>query len=223
MSDRNNILIFAAHPDDEILGCGGVIQKYREEGLSAVVCIVTDGSSSQYKDPTILDKKKKESALANQQLKTDKVIYLNFPDMKLDTVSHVELNKALEDICSMVKPRIIFTHSATDLNNDHLLINKSTQIITRPTSDKKYLKEVFEYETLSSTEWNIRSVFKPNTFFDIEKYIDKKIEAFKLYKTENRKYPHPRSPEGIRTLARYRGLQSGYKYAEAFRLLRSFR
>ena len=223
MSEKNNILIFAAHPDDEILGCGGVIQKYKEEGQIVIVCIVTDGSSSQYKDSTILDKKRKESVLANQQLKTDKVIYLNFPDMKLDIVSHVELNRALDNVCSMVKPRIIFTHSATDLNNDHLLINKSTQIITRPTSDKKYLKEVFEYEILSSTEWNIRSVFKPNTFFDIEKYIDKKIEAFKVYKTENRKHPHPRSPEGIRALAMYRGLQSGYKYAEAFKLLRSFR
>jgi len=219
---KNKILILAAHPDDEVLGCGGVIQKHKKEDANIFVCIITDGSSVQYPNNTqIALKKKKECELANKILDVDHLIYLDLPDMQLDTIPHFELNKKLEIIIEKIKPNIIYTHSPNDLNKDHFLINQSSMIVTR--LRKPYLKEIYEYEVLSSTEWNRNSIFIPNTFVNITDFIEKKIESFKKYQTEIRKYPHPRSEEEIKILARYRGIQSGYKYAEAFKLVLSYK
>lgn len=218
----NRILILAAHPDDEVLGCGGIIQKYKEENSLVFVCIVTDGSSTQYpNNPGIVKQKEKQCKLANNILGVDKVIRLNFPDMKLDTIPHFKLNQKLEEVVESIKPNILYTHSSLDVNKDHLLINQSTQVVIRP--GKLYLKKVYEYEVLSSTEWQKNYAFNPNSFVDITRFIKTKIEAFKAYQTEIRTYPHPRSQEGIEILAKYRGLQAGYKYAEAFKLLVSYR
>ena len=216
------VLVLAAHPDDEVLGCGGILQKYKNEDSSKVyVCIITDGSSTQYLgDKTIAVKKDRECDNANKLLGVDEVIRLNFPDMNLDTVPHFKLNLKIEEVVEKVKPNILFTHSSADINKDHFLINQSTMVIIRP--GKSYLENIYEYEVLSSTEWQRNSTFTPNTYVDITSYIKTKIESFKQYETEVRNYPHPRSPEGVEILAKYRGLQSGYLYAEAFKLLMSY-
>jgi len=215
------ILVFAAHPDDEVLGCGGIIQHFVKEGSNVVVCILTDGWTTQYSDNPILgNKKKSESVFANKLLGVDKVIQLDFPDMKLDQVSHAEINKKLQQIIDEVKPEIIFTQSNSDLNLDHQQLYLSTMVATRP--GNKYLKKVYTYEVGSSSEWNPQEAFIPNVFFDISSFIDKKIESFQEYKSEIRDFPHPRSAEGIRVLAKLRGMQSGYKFAESFKLIRSY-
>lgn len=216
--DSKKILILAAHPDDEVLGCGGVIQRYKESKNEIYVCIVTDGSSTQYSgNKKIARQKDVECEKANKLLGVKRVFRLNFPDMKLDTIPHFEVNNKINEIVEKIKPNVIYTHSSLDVNKDHYFVNQSTQVVVRP--GKSYLVKVYEYEVFSSTEWARDKAFIPNTFVNIEKYIDKKIEGFKKYRTEVRKYPHPRSPEGIKSLAKYRGLQSGYKYAEAFRLV----
>lgn len=219
---NNKVLILAAHPDDEVLGCGGTIRKYKEENSKVFVCFVTDGSSTQYAyNPKLIRQKEKECELANKILGVDEIIKLNLPDMKLDTIPHFKLNQKLEKVIDEIKPNILYTHSSTDINKDHFLINLSTLITIRP--GKLYLEKVYEYEVLSSTEWQRNSAFIPNSFVDITRFIDLKIKSFTKYKTEIREYPHPRSPQGIRTLAKYRGIQSGYKYAEAFKLLLEYK
>ena len=183
---NNKVLILAAHPDDEVLGCGGVIQKHKEENSRVFVCFVTDGSSTQYADNSkIVRQKNKECKLANKILGVDKIMRLNLPDMKLDTLPHFKLNQKLEEIIDKIRPNILYTHSSTDINRDHFLINQATLIIIRP--GKSYLEKVYEYEVLSSTEWQRNSAFIPNSFVDIASFIDTKIEAFKEYKTEIRK------------------------------------
>jgi LmbE family N-acetylglucosaminyl deacetylase len=223
MNKKNKVLIFAAHPDDEILGCGGVIQKYVVAGDQVFVCIVTDGSSSQYpEDNNIANLKDKQCKKANKYLGVTKVIRLNFPDMKLDTIPHIELNNKLNEITEVVKPNIIYSHSSVDLNKDHVCISESLSVVTRP--NKGNLEKVYEYEVLSSTEWSRRLAFRPNTFEAFDRSImRKKQKAFGHYTTEVRNYPHSRSLEAIEVLAKYRGLQMGAQYAEAFELIINYR
>ena len=214
----NRVLVLAAHPDDEVLGCGGVIQKYKKDNSEVYVCIITDGSSSQYKNNDEIAKQKdKECVAANKLLGVNEVIRLNFPDMNLDTVPHFKLNLKIEEVVEKIKPNILYTHSSADVNKDHVLVNQSTMVVARPGKD--YLKEVYAYEVLSSTEWFRNSPFQPNVFVNIEPFIKKKIKAFLKYETETRPYPHPRCKKGIETLAQYRGLQTGKKFAEAFELI----
>lgn len=215
------MLIFAAHPDDETIGCGGAIQKHAAEGYAVTVCIVTDGSSSQYpNDAEKARSKADECDAAMRMLGVSDVIRLELPDMKLDTVPHADLNNRLEEVVNRVKPSVIYTHSRLDLNKDHAAIAESIDVVCRP--GKPFLRKVLAYEVLSSSEWSKMGMFDPNVFIDIGSYLDKKIAAFKSYKTELRPYPHPRSPEGLKILAQYRGLQAGMKAAEAFTLIQSY-
>jgi LmbE family N-acetylglucosaminyl deacetylase len=213
-------LILAAHTDDDILGVGGTIQYLKDKDYKIVVCRITDGSSTQYdKNPELQEQREKEYLEAIRILNIDEIVKLGFPDMKLDSVPHFLLNRKLSEVVENIKPNVIFTHNKNDLNKDHQLIHDSTLVISRPLN--KYLKKVFSFEILSSSEWNFENPFIPTHFIDISKYLDKKIKAFFSMKTELREYPHPRSPEGIKVLAQYRGMQSGYKYAEAFKIIRS--
>jgi len=193
---NNKVLILSAHPDDEILGCGGVIQKHKEENDQISVCIVTDGCSSQYPDDEVIaNQKNAETQKVKQFLKIDNYFYLDFPDMKLDSVAHLDINKEISKIVSKIKPQIIYTHSPTDLNMDHRQVYYSTEVVTRPLNNY------------------------PNTFVNIKPYINKKIKALSFYESETRDYPHSRSLKGIEILAQYRGLQTGLEFAEAFRLV----
>jgi len=219
---NKKVLIFAAHPDDEILGCGGTISVLSKEGYEIFTCVVTDGETSRRPKNSInaIKKKKEECSKANKIIGVKEVIFLGLPDMKLDTIPHMDLNKAMEEIINRIKPSIIFTHSPIDLNNDHVLIFHATMVTCRP--DKGFIEKIFSYEVLSSTEWSHTGQFDPNVYINLEQNVlNRKIRAFKIYHNELRKYPHPRSEEGIITLAQYRGMQAGQKYSEAFRLIKS--
>lgn len=215
------VLILAAHPDDEILGCGGVMAKYSKQGYEIHVGIVTDGSSTQYAgNESLALQKIRECEEANAMLGVKKVHYLNLPDMRLDTLAHVEINKKIEELVNLLKPHIIFTHAADDINMDHREVFKSTMVATRP--GRPHLERVYTYEVPSSSEWNVNQPFIPNVFIDISSSIKKKVEAFSVYKSEIREYPHPRSGEGIEAYSKYRGIASGMKYAEAFNLIKEY-
>jgi len=220
-TNSQNILILAAHPDDEVLGCGGVIQYYTSRKDNVYVCVVTDGSSSQYQGDIKKAQAKDQQTLRVQKfLGIKEFIRLDFPDMKLDTIAHIDINRKLENVINQIKPSIIYTHSSTDVNLDHILVYQSTKVVTRP--GKPFLDQVYSYEVLSSTEWSRDNPFNPNTYFDISSYIEKKVKAFNLCRTEIRPYPHPRSAQGVKSLAKYRGIQSGFKYAESFQLIVSY-
>lgn len=218
---RKKIIVFSAHPDDETLGCGGYIKKLSKKN-DPYVCIFTAGITSRekhnYKDTRTL---KKNALKAFKILGFKKNYFLNLDDNKLDNYPLLDLVKMTENIIKKVKPNIIFTHFPDDLNIDHKVVTNAVLTAARPIQNNNFLKKIFFYETLSSTEWSINQKFIPNTYIDIKDSIKFKINAMKSYKSEIRTFPHPRSVKGIEVLAQKRGSEVSLKFAEAFMLYRN--
>jgi len=221
------ILIIAAHPDDEILGCGGTIVRLVNEGNEAYTLILGEGITSRDEKR---DRKKRESEIkelkkqiyeANEIISVKKIFTFDFPDNRFDSVPLLEIIKKIEKIKNQIKPDIIFTHYKNDLNIDHKKTYEAVLTATRP-MEKEMVKTIYSFEILSSTEWNYPTTFSPNIFFDISKTLDKKIEAMKHYKNELHSFPHPRSIETIKSNAKTWGSKIGCQYAEAFELVKSF-
>lgn len=208
-------MVISAHPDDEVLGCGGTIARFTEEGNEAYVCIVCDGISARNRDDhNEMEKCSKESA---KILGVKEVYFLNFKDQRLDELPIIEINKAIEKIINKIKPEIVYTHYKGDLNKDHRIVSEATKVAVRPFSST--IKKLYEYEVMSSTEWGFDE-FRANTFVDITKTIAKKLDAFSKYKTETKEYPHPRSIEGLKVKSKQNGIKAGFEFAEAFILER---
>ncbi len=223
----SNILLVVAHPDDEVLGCGGTIFENTKAG-NRVWCLVLGEGITSRADLTVIQKKKllnllKNSAKnANRLLNVEKVILRNFPDNQFDSVPLLKIIHSIENIVEKFCPNVIFTHSLSDVNVDHRIVIKAVEAVVRP-GIRQYIEKVFSFEAPSSTDWNfIKKPFRPNVFVSLEKNsLDKKIGALKKYEGEIRKFPHPRSETYLRALATVRGGQSGYKLAEAFELIYS--
>lgn len=220
------VLVIAAHPDDEVYGMGGTIAKLASENNEVHVLIITDGCITQYRDKPnleeIIAKKKKEAENANKTLGVRKVHYGNLPDMRLDSISHVEINSIIEKVIKDVRPEVVFTHFYGDVNLDHQIVYKSTLVATRPIPGQP-VKELYCYKVPSSTEWSpqiITSIFMPNVLVDISEYYTKKEQAIKMYQTELRDYPHPRSIEYVKKCDGAAGIKFGINFAEEFMLLR---
>lgn len=225
---NKSVLIIAAHPDDDILGCGGYISKYRKFSEFRVI-FIAEGSSSRFEDVRSKEideaiKQRQNMAInALEVLGVDSFEFKNLPCGKLDQVPQLQINKIIENAIDEYKPSIVLTHSGRDLNQDHKIINHATLIATRPNSKSK-VNSVIAYEVLSSSELNYGEAFIPNLFEEITiNDLENKQTAMKCYPTEVGSFPFPRSDIGIETLARYRGMQSGFKFAEAFEILRIFR
>lgn len=218
----NKILIVVAHPDDEILGAGGTLIKHAENGDEVYCLILGEGAMSRSKaDKLTLEKLHAETRKAGEVVSFKEIFFADFPDNAFDTVSLLSIAKEVEKYLEKIKPEIIYTHHSHDLNIDHRLVFQAVLTASRP-CNKNCPAEIYTFETLSSTEWQIKyeESFQPNVYIGIEGSIDKKIMALKKYTSEIRDYPHPRSCEGIKILAQYRGLESGLRYAEAFCLIR---
>ena len=218
------ILVIAAHFDDEVYGCGGTIAKLVNEGHEIDVCVLTDSCSSQYKGHAheMIAQKKAESEEVNKILGIKETHTFDYPDMQLDTVPHVELNKAIEQCVIEINPEVVYTHHGGDVNKDHRLVFESTMVAVRPMEDSS-VKRVLCYEVPSSTEWappTPSNMFAPNVFVDIEDVVEKKIDAIKAYNSELREYPHPRSAENVINQAHLRGASVGLNAAESFMLIR---
>jgi LmbE family N-acetylglucosaminyl deacetylase len=235
-----NILVIAAHPDDEVLGMGGSIKKFTKKGDKVKIVILASGihsrRSSDYINKTrysvdkITQEKmqrqvedlQKDAKKASKILGVKDIEFLNFPDNEMDTVSNLEIVKVIEKIISDFQPSVVYTHSQYDINIDHRLSYFATLTATRPKSNTK-VKEVFSFEVPSSTEWYFPSSFSPNTFVDIEKELSVKIKALQCYKNEIEKYPHPRSIIALKAISQKWGSVSGFKNAEAFTLIRQLK
>ncbi len=220
------ILVIAAHPDDEVLGAGGTIAKLAADGMECHLLIVTDGSSSQYRDSNNLDEiiaaKKLETLNCANILSFKSIHYGGLPDMKLDAVPHVEINQVIEKVIDEVKPDTVFTHFWGDVNMDHQNVYKSTLVAVRPVMGQ-VVKELYCYRVPSSTEWTPNkedTMFMPNYFVDIHQYAEQKYKAFACYATELREYPHPRSVQYLRETDKAAGLRVGLLAAEEFVMLR---
>ncbi|MDD2362481.1 MAG: PIG-L family deacetylase [Oscillospiraceae bacterium] len=224
-----NILVIAAHPDDEVYGMGGTIARLAKEGCEVNVLIVTDGSTSQYRnDPNlkdILEAKKLETEMAKNVLGVKELYYGKLPDMRLDQTAHININQVIESTINLLNPDTVFTHFWGDVNMDHRCVYQSTLVAVRPTSEQ-CVKELYCYSVPSSTEWmplTAATAFLPNTFVDISAYTNQKEQAILAYKTELREYPHPRSVEAVRLKDKSAGINVGLPFAEEFILLRNLK
>jgi N-acetylglucosamine malate deacetylase 1 len=218
--ENKRILIIAAHPDDEILGCGGTIIKLKKSHKIQVV-FLTNGISARTKNKKSLIKRKSECLKLFKYLKIEKPIFLNFADNQLDKIPLLKIVKKIEKIIKKFNPMTVFTHYENCLNIDHQIAYKATITACRPL-EKMPVKKILSFEVSSSTDWAIfqKKNFQPNYFVDISNEVKKKLNSLKYYKSEMRKYPHSRSLKAVESLSRMRGASSGCKFAEAFILIR---
>ena len=216
---KKNIAAIFAHPDDEVLGCGGTLAKYSKLGNKVHILILSQGLTSRgSKSKKELNELKNHAISSSKELGANSISFENFPDNKMDSVPLLDVIKPIEKFIKKNKIKTIFTHDLYDLNIDHSIVNRAVTIAVRP-----FLNDINLYtcEILSSSECNFSSEnnFKPNTFVDIENTLEKKINAMNKYKTEIRNWPHPRSLKGIRYQAKMRGTQAGINLAEAFKCI----
>ena len=222
--DTGSVLIVVAHPDDEVLGCGGLIAKY-SHCIDFHVLFLCEGSTCRFSDPC------SPEALSAVESRNDCAIksltylgvktwkFINLPCGKLDQTPLLQINKEIESRISDVKPFMLITHSECDANQDHIKTLNSCLISTRPYSCP--VKAIISCEILSSTEWGFIKSFQPNLCCELsEAHITKKYQALSMYSSEIVPYPFPRSQLGVETLARFRGMQFGYHYGESYQLIR---
>lgn len=216
-----NILIIAAHPDDEALGCGGTILKHKKNGDQVSFLWMTDGVSARTEQTEgSMHVRHAGCQKAIDFIKPHKFIHENFSDNAMDKHPLLAITQAIESFILEVQPDIIYTHFVNDLNIDHCITARAVLTATRPGS-ATFVKEIYSFEVPSSTDWAVGSEqFRPDTFVDISNFIEEKIEYLKCYKEEMRDYPHTRSIENIMALNQLRGAHMNLKAAEAFMTLR---
>lgn len=221
-----NVLVIVAHPDDEILGQAGTIRRLVNEGVCCRAVIVAEGLTSRANKRNNADFEKLKELQDDARLSAKVVGYqsINFcelPDNRLDGMELLDVIKVVHEYIEKYNPDTIFTHHHGDLNIDHRIVCEAVLTACRPVKD--YTAErIYAFETASSTEWNYtyENPFCPNIYFDVTNTIQSKIDAIRCYRSESAIFPHPRSPEALISLAKYRGSNVGVKYAEAFMLLR---
>lgn len=215
------VLVVAAHPDDEILGMGGTIARHARAGDEVTVLWVTDGSSTQYTGrPEVVELKYGEAEAALRVLGARDWIRGGLPDMRLDTVPHVEVNRVVERAVEQTGAETVYCVHP-DVNRDHRAVFESTAVAARPRPGSP-VRRFLTYATLSGIEWTPapETTFVPTWFVDIGDSLDAKLEAFSCYGTEKRDWPHPRSGRAIRAWAESWGAAVGTAAAEPFLLIR---
>lgn len=224
---KKRILVVAAHPDDETLGCGGLISNFSKKGYEINTIIIGEGSSCRFKKDSTDSKiqkqireREKSCIKAIKILGGKRVKFFNLPCGRFDTISIIDIAKIIEREISIFNPDIVISHSNTDVNNDHRLTFQAVLQSTRPSINNN-VNMVLSFEVLSSTERNFNNNFNPNFFVKLNKNdIKKKQKALRCFKSESGKFPFPRSSKGIEVLANFRGLQCGSEFAESFQIIR---
>lgn len=229
MSAPRRLLVVCAHPDDEVLGCGGTVRRRVDEGWDAACVILTGGVGGRHGADEVETvaalqaSLRQEAAAAHEVLGFGRVELLGFPDNRLDLVSRMDLARALKPLVAELRPDVILTHHPGDYNWDHTRTFDAVMMAARPDPSEHAPSELYTFEVNSSTERACQSadrVFMPNTWVDIERTIERKKEALRCYASELRPYPHPRSETALDALSRKRGTEVGLAHAEAFHLVR---
>lgn len=223
----NRVLVIASHPDDEILGVGATIARHVANGDIAECVILGEGQTSRYQSreqagTEIVTQLHNDTLLAAKEIGYQNVYFANLPDNRFDQMDLLDIIKIVEERIDIFKPNIIYTHYEGDLNIDHQQTFRAVLTAARPVN-QYCVKEIYVYETLSSTEWNFsREIqgFKPNVFIDVENYFIHKVNAMKRYETELCEFPHPRSIRAMEIQAQRWGSVVGKNYVEAFELIR---
>ena len=224
------VLVVAAHPDDEVLGCGGTMARLAQEGHAVHIAIMAEGITSRHAERSAADAEQllrlhQQARSAAAMIGAKDVVLFKLPDNRLDTVPLLEVVKLVEELIQKLQPEVIYTHHPGDLNIDHAVVHRAVLTATRPQPGHG-VREVYAFEVLSSTEWafqQLAPLFRANVFVDVSKTLDAKIAGLACYDSETRKFPHPRSPEALRAAAARWGSVVGCEAAEAFELVRSFR
>lgn len=218
------ILFVVAHPDDEALGAGAFIHKISRQHKIGVVYMCSNVEQRSLRENDVIFLKQIEKS--NNILNINSVFKGDFPNIAMNTVPDFKKVAFIEKCIQNFHPDIIFTHHPGDLNTDHVETSKACQTAIRyyqRNGNENSIKELYFMEVLSSTEWNLGQntpIFNPNTFFEVSKEdMDSKLESLNAYGDVLRESPHPRSPESIFALAKYRGTQAQFKLAEAFQLV----
>ncbi len=221
---NESVLVVAAHPDDEVLGCGGTIARLSDEGYEVHVLIVAEGVTSRAEQR---DRKTKESELseltrcaraANAILGSASLQVRDLPDNRMDGVELLDVVKVVEAEIARLRPHLLLTHHGGDVNVDHRVLHEAVIVACRPQPEHP-VRQLLFFEVASSTEWRPPGVtgnFLPNCFYDIGPQLKRKLDALKAYSTEIRAFPHPRSVEAVEHLACWRGATVGCQAAEAF-------
>ena len=214
------VLVVAPHPDDETIGCGGTILSHRSKGHKVYWLVMTSMHHKYGWSEEKIAKRKKEIEKVSKIYKFSNSYQLNFPTNKLDNLPLDNLIKESHKIIKEIKPEIIYIPFHKDVHTDHQITAKVMQACLKWFRTSS-VKKVLMYETISETDFNFLSIdiFKPNVFVDISNFIEKKNEILKIYVSEMAKHPFPRNSQAIKSLAILRGIQSGYKFAEAFQLV----
>jgi len=215
------ILIVAPHPDDEVLGCGGTICRAIAAGHDVWVCIVTRGSPAIF-EHSFVERGRTEARAVHAELGVVDTLFCDFPAPMLDTIPRHQVSDALRGIIDSLAIDTVFIPHGGDIHFEHTIVAEAALVACRPIRGSS-VKRVYAYETLSETEWappQTSRAFIPNVFVDISGYIDAKLRAMNGYASQIQQAPHPRSAEGIQSLAKLRGLSIGCHYAEAFMLIR---
>lgn len=209
--NMKKVLVIASHMDDEILGCGGTINKHIEQGDEVSVLYICSKQSVRFGN-AILEERKAHARKVAELLQIKNIYFADLPLIMLDSIPQLDVVTAIEKVIFEVKPEILYCHPYEDINSDHRIVNQSAVVWCRP-SKTPFLKKVYFYEIFSSNP-----NFAPNYYVDISEQIDKKLEALSLYTTEIN--VQTRNIETTRAVAKYRGAEINVEYAEAFVLYR---
>jgi LmbE family N-acetylglucosaminyl deacetylase len=216
-----NVLVVAPHPDDEVLGCGGIIRKYGTAGKKVVVLIMSRGKPGMFSEERIINVRQ-EALKAHEILKVFKTVFLDFPAPDLDIVPNANLSASILKVIQDHEIDTVFLPHHGDLHHDHKAVFSAGLVAARPVNGNR-VTGIFSYETLSETEWAVPSgseTFIPTFFVDISNEIQVKLEALQCYRSQLREFPNPRSIKSAESLARFRGSTSGILFAEAFMTIR---
>jgi len=220
---KKKILIIAAHPDDETIGCGGTIARHAYNGDEVGIITLTDGVNSRnnFNDEDV-ERRSKAAKNAMKRLNAKWITSGNFPDNQIDSVPLIDVIKFIESYKKAFYPDIIYVHSPSDLNIDHRIAASATLTAYRPQPSETY-SEIRFYEVSSSTDYNVKQLeqkFAPNLYINIDNFWKNKLEALNEYDIEIHDDPHSRSYKKIKSLAEFRGSESGMQLAEAFEVVR---
>ena len=215
------ILAISPHPDDETLGCGGTILKHKDKGDKIYWLIITNVDVKNGWDKNAVKKRQKEIETVAEMYGFEKTFKLDYPAVKLDIIPIQEIIESISKVIFEIKPEIIYLPNRSDVHTDHQIAFKAAYSCTK-NFRYPFIKKILMYETLSETEFAPalpENTFIPNVFVDITNYFEKKLEIFKIYKSEVMEGPLPRSLKVIEAFDKCRGSRIGKKYAEAFVLL----
>jgi len=213
---EQSVLVIAAHPDDELLGCGGTVALHARDGDRVTCVIVCEGESLRYGPDGV--GQRSHTRCAARRLGVHDVRLLGFPDQRLDTICQLDVIQRIEEVVREVRPRTVYCQHGGDVNRDHQIVFQAALVATRPTEGS--VEAVYAFDTASSTEWGYPRTFVPDTWIDIAATLEAKVEAMACYRSEVRPYPHPRSLQALRDRAHAWGVQACLEAAEVFMTVR---